>query len=72
MAIIMAKITGRVLVQIGDGEPVEIGTIEIPIEGKLPTPNVETHSTVNQRVHPITAAEREAFQGQWAGRRGQA
>lgn len=27
----IGTLTGRVLVQIGDGEPIEIGTIEIPI-----------------------------------------
>ena len=31
MAIIQ-KLTGRVLIQVGDNEPVEIGTVEIPIE----------------------------------------
>lgn len=35
----MAKATGRVLVQLGEDEPVEVGTIEIPIHASaVPTP----------------------------------
>lgn len=28
----LATIKGRVLVQIGDNEPIEVGTIEVPID----------------------------------------
>lgn len=31
MATNVATITGKVLIQIADGEPVEVGTVEIPI-----------------------------------------
>ncbi|OIU88648.1 hypothetical protein [Microbacterium sp. AR7-10] len=31
MAANVATITGKVLIQIADGEPVEVGTVEIPI-----------------------------------------
>lgn len=31
MAIIAANITGKVLIQIGQSDPVEVGTIEIPV-----------------------------------------
>ncbi|MGO2665686.1 hypothetical protein [Mycetocola reblochoni] len=35
----IAKATGRVLVQLGEDEPVEVGTIEIPIDvGTQPIP----------------------------------
>lgn len=32
----LATIKGRVLVQISDGEPIEVGTIEIPIHDGAP------------------------------------
>lgn len=32
MAITVNTLTGKVLVQIGDNEPIEVGTIEIPIQ----------------------------------------
>lgn len=35
----VAKMTGRVLVQFGDDEPVEVGTVEIPINvSTVPSP----------------------------------
>lgn len=31
MAVIAGTLTGKVLIQIGESEPVEVGTIEIPL-----------------------------------------
>lgn len=39
MAATVATLHGKVLIQIGDGEPVEVGTVDIPIRvGTVPEP----------------------------------
>jgi len=39
MAAIAATLTGRILIQIGDSDPVEVGTVDIPIHvSTAPTP----------------------------------
>lgn len=35
---ILTNITGRILVQVGDREPVEVGTIDIPVTVTEPRP----------------------------------
>lgn len=50
MAAILGTIKGKVLVQIADGEPIEVGTIEIPIELAEPKRPVVTRGNIdNQR-----------------------
>ncbi|MDN5669969.1 MAG: hypothetical protein L0G87_16410 [Renibacterium salmoninarum] len=39
---ILTNITGRILVQVGDADPVEVGTIEIPV----------TVTEPSQKIHP--------------------
>ena len=44
----LTSITGKVLLQIGDMEPVEVGTVEIPINASIvPEPAKRYHSTTN-------------------------
>lgn len=50
MAAILATLTSRVLLQIGDNEPVEVGTIDIPIHATISHEEpARTISTINQR-----------------------
>jgi hypothetical protein len=44
MAAIAATLTGKVLIQIGEGEPVEVGTVEIPIH--VDTRPIRPHGTL--------------------------
>lgn len=45
MAVLATTLTGTVLIKIGDDEPVEVGTVEIPI-------HVDTRPTVAHRGAP--------------------
>lgn len=40
MSTTVATITGKVLIQIADGEPIEVGTLEIPIYAGTERPKV--------------------------------
>ncbi len=45
MAATLGTIHGKVLIQIGDGEPVEVGKISIPITaGPAPVTNMPTYA----------------------------
>lgn len=46
MAAILATIKGRVLIQIEGGEPVEVGTLEIPIAAGSPYVHADTAEEV--------------------------
>lgn len=49
MALTVATMKAALLLRIGDGEPVEIGTIDIPIEFTL-TPNTPTPPTITGKL----------------------
>jgi len=55
MAAIAATLTGRVLVQFGDADPVEVGTIEVPI-------HVDTRPLTTHRGRELSSA-RVTIQG---------
>lgn len=58
MAALAATLTGRVLIQIGDGEPVEVGTVEIQIHVGTARPSVTREAAPAERV--IIAASSKA------------
>ena len=56
MAALIGPLKGKILVQFGDSEPVEIGEIEIPVTAKLDSGGfllAGTKTVVNDTVYPI-------------------
>lgn len=59
IATITATITGKVLIQLPDGEPVEVGTVEIPIYAGTERPKATRGREVGNatvRIIPRVAA----------------